>query len=59
DLWQFYQKGWPIQGYFSDLNLSQDTETLGFFSEIVKANALGLSSDDPRLPEKWIRFLKE
>ncbi len=59
DLWQFYQKGWPIQGYFSDLNLNQDPEALGFFSETVKENALGLSSDDPRLQEKWVKFLKD
>ena len=59
DLWQFYQKGWPVQGYFSDLDVNGDPETAGFFSEIIKQNALGLSSDDPRLPEKWIRFLKD
>lgn len=59
DLWQFYQKGWPIQGYFSDLDLNQDPEALGFFSEIIKENALELSSDDPRLQEKWVRFLKD
>ena len=59
DLWQFYQKGWPVQGYFSDLDVNGDPETAGFFSEIIKQNALGLSSGDPRLPEKWIRFLKD
>ena len=58
-LWQFYQKGWPVQGYFSDLDVNGDPETRGFFSETIKENALGLSSDDTRLSEKWIRFLKD
>lgn len=59
DLWQFYQKGWPVRGYFSDLDVNGDAETAGFFSEVIKQNALGLSSDDTRLSEKWIRFLKD
>ena len=59
DLWQFYQKGWPVQGYFSDFDINGDPETRGFFAETIKENALGLSSDDPRLSDKWIRFLKD
>lgn len=59
EFWQFYQKGWPILGYYSDLNLNDDPEAAGFFSEICRGNALGLSSDDERLSEKWVRFLKD
>lgn len=59
EMWYIYQKGWPILGYFSDIDISENSTLKELFSTISKTNALELSAADPELPEKWIRFLKD
>ena len=59
EIWRFYQKGWQILGYFSDLDVNQNEQAFDFFSKACKTNALELSSDDVNLSEKWLHFLKD
>lgn len=58
-VWHFYQKGWPVIGYFSETEPgsgSPDTSLYEFFS---KKNAFEISTDMDGLPEKWKLFLKD
>ena len=59
NIWRFYQEGWKITGYFSDINLNTETPEKTIFTNICNKNSLVLSTDDAFLPEKWIRFLKD
>lgn len=59
DSWHFYQKGWPLLGFFSGLNLNEDTQALEIFTSASKNNAFQISTENENLPEKWIRLLKD
>ena len=59
EIWRIYQNGWPVLGYFSEIDISEAGSIKERFSTISKTNSLELSTDDPELPEKWLRFLKD
>lgn len=59
DMWNFYQEGWNLLGYLSNLDAQEDSEAFSLFSKTAKNNALEISSADENLPDKWIRFLKD
>ena len=59
ELWQCYQKGINIAGYFPDMNINKSGPMNDLYSSVCKKNALKISTSDPDLTEKWIRFLKD
>ena len=58
DMWHFYQKGWQILGYFTELNIYNE-HVFEFFSKTCRNNSLSISSTDENLSEKWMHFLKD
>lgn len=58
-VWQFYQRGWPVLGYHSDLDHYSESAESILYASCCKNNALGISTEDPYLPGKWIQFLKD
>ena len=59
EVWQFYQEGWPILGYFSRMGIDPDRSEFKLYSNACRKNAFEISTDMPYLPEKWQRFLKD
>jgi len=59
DIWQLYQQGIRVLGYFSETDFNSDSPDTNLYEFSCKNNSLKLSTDMPELPEKWIRFLKD
>lgn len=59
NIWMFYQQGWKISGYFSEIGLNSETPEKITFRNVCSKNSLELSTDNQDLPEKWVRFLKD
>ena len=59
ELWQLYQNGCPVSGFFTDWDLDAPDAPDEIYSQICQKNALEFSTADPDLPEKWLRFLKD
>ena len=57
-IWHFYQKGWPILGYFSETDILTETSAKQLYTNCCRTNSLELSTENPNLPKKWIQFLK-
>ena len=57
-IWHFYQKGWPILGYFSETDILTETSTKQLYTNCCQTNSLELSTENSNLPKKWIQFLK-
>lgn len=57
--WQLYLQGWPVFGYCSETDLSTASTARNFMTMCSKNNAFEISTENPNLSEKWIRFLKE
>lgn len=59
NIWHTYQHGWPVMGYFSEI----DINTMGPETELLintsKKNSLELSTENLNISEKWIHFLKD
>ena len=58
-VWQFYQEGWPISGYFSRIGVEPGQAAFDLYANTCRRNAFEISTAMPYLPEKWIRFLKD
>ena len=59
DSWHFYQKGWPLLGFFAALDPNEDSRAMVLFTETSNKNAFEISTENENLPEKWIRLLKD
>lgn len=59
NVWRFYMKGWEIIGYISETDISSDSMEKTFFINTCRNNSFEISTDNPNLSEKWIRFLKD
>ena len=57
--WQFYQEGWPIMGFFSNIEIEPEEGAFKLYTNACRNNAFRISTDMPYLPEKWLRFLKD
>lgn len=58
DIWNIYQKGWPVIGYMSDTDIRKTSQEVILYEVFCKNNAFCISSEMRSLPEKWISFLK-
>lgn len=58
-VWQFYQEGWPVLGYFSRIGIEPDQPASELYADTCRKNAFTISTDMPYLPDKWQRFLKD
>ena len=58
-MWHFYQKGWPILGYFSETDILTESPAKEVYTNCCRRNSLELSTENPNLPAKWVRFLKD
>ncbi len=59
DTWQFYQKGWPIIGFFSETELNNNSPEYKLYINSCQKNAFEISTQMNYLPDKWIQFLKD
>ncbi|MBQ6509108.1 MAG: hypothetical protein IJI07_06505 [Flexilinea sp.] len=59
EVWQFYQEGWPIRGYFSRIGIEPELSAFKLYTNACRKNAFEISTDMPYLPDKWQRFLKD
>lgn len=59
DIWQIYQKGWPLIGLFSEIEINSSSEEKILYANSSKINAFEISTENPNLPDKWVRFLKD
>ena len=59
EVWQFYQEGWPVSGYFSRIGIEPEATAFKLYTNTCRKNAFEISTDMPYLPEKWLRFLKD
>ncbi len=58
-VWHFYQKGWPVIGYFSETEPGSGSPDASLYEFFSKKNAFEISTDMDGLPEKWKLFLKD
>ena len=58
-VWQMYQKGLPVIGYFSETDLTTDTHHSDIYTNICKSNAFQIAAGMDWITEKWLRFLKD
>lgn len=58
-IWQIYQKGWPLIGLFSDIEINCTSEAKTIYAISSRNNALEISTESTNLPDKWVRFLKD
>ena len=59
DIWQIYQKGWRVLGLLSEINIKAPSKEKELYEISGKNNAFIISTENPDLPEKWVRFLKD
>ena len=59
DIWQIYQKGWRVLGLLSEMDIKTPSKEKELYAISSKKNAFEISTEDPDLPEKWVRFLKD
>lgn len=59
DIWQIYQKGWHVLGLLSEIDIKAPSKEKELYAISSKNNAFEISTDNPYLPEKWVRFLKD
>ena len=59
DIWQIYQKGWPLIGLFSEIEMNVSSEEKTLYANSCKNNAFEISTENQNLPDKWVRFLKD
>ena len=59
ETWQLYQKGWPILGYCSEVDILSSSPESDLYALFSEQNSLKISTQTPFLSEKWTRFLKD
>lgn len=59
DIWQIYQKGWPLIGLFSEIEMNLPSEEKLLYANSSNKNAFEITTENPNLPDKWLRFLKD
>ena len=59
DIWQIYQRGWRVLGLLSEMDIKAPSKEKELYAISSKNNAFEISTENPELPEKWVRFLKD
>ncbi len=57
--WRFYQTGWPLLGFFSETDITKESNELKLYANSSSNNAFAISNDMPYLPVKWQEFLED
>ncbi len=58
-VWRFYQTGWPVLGFFSEMDVTETAPESFLYANSCKNNSFEISDNMPYLPGKWQKFLKD